>query len=252
MTTLARQLNFTDSEGRSIAPAEIPHPLVILDNAVRAGANMETLERISALADAWEQKEGSKRFNEALARFQHICPPIEKKRGVSLSRGGTEPDYKYAAFEDIMRAISPHLQTCGLSISFSASLNDAGMLTAECTVRCGTHSEKSAITMPVPAEMRVNATQKMGAAMSYAKRYALCNALNIVVTGEDMDARGLGEPVTTAQMAELNQLIEDTKTPLDKFLKWAGVDSLSEMSQGKFKAAIPMLNAKKKTGRGVV
>jgi hypothetical protein len=36
--------------------------------------------------------------------------------------------------------------------------------------------------------MRVNETQKFGAALSYAKRYALQGALNIVVTDEDTDA----------------------------------------------------------------
>lgn len=221
-------------------------PMVIFANAVERGTPPEQLAQIMDLVERVQKNKAAEAFALALAKFQADCPIIVKKRGVTLERNSATPSYYYASLDDIMRQIAPILADCGLSISFSASLTEAGHLSATCSVRCGSHVQDSTITLPVPAEMRVNATQKMGAAMSYAKRYALCAALNITVGGEDTDGKGLdAKPVSSEQMKEINDLIASTGADLPRFLKWIGVDSVSELTVKQFNIGVAELRRKK-------
>jgi hypothetical protein len=94
--------------------------------------------------------------------------------------------------------------------------------------------------------MRVNDTQRWGAALSYAKRYSLCAALSIVLGDEDSDAEGLVETVGEEEIATLKELIEATSTDLKRFLKWAAIDQLKDMSRDFFPAAVSELRRKQK------
>lgn len=210
------------------------NPMTLIQTAIEHKADPEQLGKLMDLQERFERNEAAKQFAAALADFQTRCPIIKRDRSVNMGGGG----YKYASLEDIMLKIKPLLAECGLSVSFSASVDDSGMLTAICTVRCGTHSEPSSITLPVPAEMRVNATQKMGAAMSYAKRYALCAALNITVGDEDSDGAGLGATVTEEQSVVLQDMIDQLDDEASRrFFAWAGVDDVANLPANRYDTA---------------
>jgi len=144
--------------------------------------------------------------------------------------------------DDIMAVAQPVLSKYGLSVSYSASI-EGGHLRAVCTVRKGCHSEKSEITLPVPTQMKVNDTQKMGAALSYAKRYALCAALNITVTDQDVDAHGLdADPITDNQAFALDELL--SKLPDNRqrdFMNWLGVKSVGDITASQYPQALKSL-----------
>jgi hypothetical protein len=215
------------------------NPLALLAMAVEKGADPDQLGKLLDLQERFERNEAAKAFGVALAKFQAACPPIVKNRSIDLG-GGKGP--LYANLDDIIRVVAPVLRDCGLAVTFSASITDAGMLRAVCKVHCGAHVEVSEITLPVPAQMRVNDTQKMGAALSYAKRYALCAALNIVVTDEDNDAAALDmEFVTDAQAQEIVDLLKKKGKQLDGFCAWAQVASVNELSVAKYREAKAML-----------
>ncbi len=191
--------------------------------------------------EQWEARIASDQFGHALATFQGVCPQIKKNRQIDLG-GGKGP--MFASLDDIMREIQPHLTACGIAVTFSAGMTDGGQMRAVCTVRHGRHSEQSEVTLPVPSQMRVNDTQKMGAALSYAKRYALCAALNIIVTDEDVDAAGMVETISEEQIDTLNQWIQTTNTDIDRFLKWLEIDKLANMSVKQFPQALAELKRK--------
>ena len=167
--------------------ANVPHanPLAILEAAVNSGANVESIRELSEIAKQWKRLADEERFNAAMAAFQAELPQIGKGHAIRTNAGG----YRYATLDDIMRAVGPVMGRHGISVSFSDPVMADGMLSGRITVSCGAVSRSSTISVPVP-EMRVNDTQKWGAALSYARRYALCAALNIT-TGEDVDAVNL-------------------------------------------------------------
>jgi len=220
-------------------------PLALIQAAIEHKADPSYLSQLMDLQERFEKNEAAKGFASALARFQQACPIITRKRAAAFK--GVHA-YNYASLDDIMRVISPILADCGLSVSFSAGATptDPPMLTATCRIRCGIHVETAECTLPIPAEMRVNATQKMGAALSYAKRYALCAALNIVVSDEDNDAGGLGDTISEEQAITLGDMVEALPEDSQKaFSKWLtdsvgapGLHSIPAKRYGEVHAAL--------------
>lgn len=221
------------------------NPMTLLQQAIDSGADPDKLEKLTALVERWRDRQDTERFADSLAGFQKRCPVVKKTRGVSLERG-KPPSYHYASLDDIMRQVGPLLAECGLSVSFSASVGEDRLLTATCSVRCGTHTQDSHVTLPVPSDMRVNDTQKMGAALSYAKRYALCSALNIVVGDEDTDGGGLTKTITPDQQAAMQDLCDYVKQDVPKLLAWIqpGLKSLADIPVTRYADAMEMLKRK--------
>jgi len=217
-----------------------PTPMALMQHAIDKGASPESLQQLYALHKQVQADESAITFAERLAAFQSDCPPIHKGRTVNMGGGG----YSFAGFDDIMRKIQPILSRHGLTPSFSADLADEGRMTIVCSIRCGIHEHKSSVTLPMPAGVKVNDTQKAGMAMSYGKRYALCMALNIVVTDEDNDAGGMAEAITENQAIQLMDMVESCGADLPRFLKFAGADSIADIPASRFQGCFDALAAK--------
>jgi len=173
------------SEVREIVPATTP--MQLMQAMIERGTDPDQLEKMLALQERWEANQARKSFAAAMAQFQAACPTILKSKKADR--------YNYAPLDEILRTIRPHLDAAGLSISFNTSTKD-GVITAYCTVthRDG-HSVTSEFSAPVDPAMKVNDTQKAGSANSYAKRYSLCNALNLVGSEFDDDGYSAAKPV---------------------------------------------------------
>lgn len=243
MTALAtkQQMEFTGGHG-SIAPTTAPHPLAILNNLVERGGDIAVIERMSALAERWQENNARENFARAIAAFQAECPQIRKDRTANASKFS----FQYAGFDDVMRQIRPLLARYGIAITFTSPTVGDGMLTVVTRVRVGSHHEDSAFSVPIAKDMVVGDPQKFGATLSYAKRYSLCAALNIVVTNEDNE-EALKDFIDEAELSQLRELLAKSnhKTDADfkKFLEWAGASTLSEITKQKFREAKPMLQS---------
>ena len=229
------------------APMTPPDPMQILAGAIQSGKSPAELSEFMDFVERWQKNEAASKFADKLAAFQNECPQIRKSRQINLG-GGQGP--LYASLDDIMQQIQPLLAKHGLSVTFTAAITQDGLLRAVCKVRSGTHVEENEITLPVPSAMKVNATQQMGAAMSYAKRYALCAALNIVVTDEDRDAAHLHETVTEQQAQQLRELAESVGGDTVKnFLQWAdGAETFEQVPAHRYQQGLAGLQAKLKRG----
>jgi hypothetical protein len=224
-------------------PATDMAPQTILDAIKRPDVDPAQMMGMLDVYERLENARASEQFGYALATFQARCPQITKTRKIDLG-GGSGP--MYASLDDIMREIAPLLAEFRIAVTFSATLTDDGKMRAVCHVRHGRHVESSEITLAVPAQMRVNDTQKMGAALSYAKRYALCAALNIVVTDEDSDAQGVAQAIDEKQVATLEEWIETSGANRQKFLDTYQIKTLGEMPAQMFLTAISQLQRKAK------
>lgn len=251
-TETMKESNVTTGTQLVESPASAGNPMSLMQLAVQKGADTDQLEKLMSLQERWERNEAAKAYSLAVADFQGRCPTIEKTRGVSMTRGG-DADYYFASYDDIMRVVRPLLSEFGLSVSFSSPTAEAGSMSITCRVRCGVHVEETTFAFPVPSQMRVNDTQKMGAALAYAKRYALCAALNIVVGDEDTDGAGMpgsAATVTDEQAIELGDMIDglaESRRP--KFLAAYEIESIYDMPAARYaEARSALLRALKKEG----
>ncbi len=171
-------------------PLAQPSPMQII--AQIASEESCDVEKLTALVDLQERMaatEARREWHEAVVTFQEKCPVVVKS-----SKGHTA---KYAKYEQIMDVAQPVLTECGLSVTFGHEGIEEGSVRVVCHIAHGTHVETRGITCPIPEEIIskrsggsvANSAQRLGMAISYAKRYALCAALNIVVVGEDFDGR---------------------------------------------------------------
>lgn len=201
------------------------------------------LAKMMELQERYERNYAAQKFAAAKSKFQAKCPVIKKNRQIDLG-GGKGP--RYADYADIKRVIGPLMVECELDASYSANMTEDGRLHMVCSLRHGMHVEISEVTLPVPAQLRVNDTQKLGAAMSFGKRYALSNALDLTFEDEDTDAHGLVETISEEQLATVKELIESSGADLKRFLKWAAIEQLKDMSQDFYPAAVSELKRKAK------
>ena len=191
-------------------------PLALLRFAIEKGADPDHLKSLMDLVNEHNRNRAAEAFAAALTAFQSQCPTVFKGRKTTSS--DKFEGYTFASFDDIMREASPILALNKIVVTFTTEPAEAG-LRIVCRVRVGTHYEDSTLTIPIPA-MKVNDTQKFGAAVSYAKRYAMCAALNIVVTDEDNDAADQFQNVKEEQVVEMDLLIADKTIDLARFLAW--------------------------------
>ena len=237
-----RQMILSDAPDLPVPSATAMTPMALMQHAIDRGASPEALQQLYALHKQVQADEAAALFADRLAAFQQDCPQIRKMRAATF--GGGDTAYHYAALDDIMRQIQPLLTKHGLTPAFSADLSEDGKITAICTIRCGIHEHRSTVTLPTPSGVKVNDTQRAGMALSYAKRYALCMALNIVVTDEDNDAQHMGEPITEQQAIQIQEMLEACDGDLDGFLRFAGAPSIPEIPASAYKRCIDALRKK--------
>lgn len=213
---------------------------IIQQAAQQPDVDVSKMQHLLELKREWDRDRAAETYSAAITEFQRKCPQIHKGR-----KPASGPIYTYASYDDVMVVVSPILAECGIAVTFSTDCADKAIKTT-CRLRVGTHYEDHVFTIPVP-EMRVNETQKYGAALSYAKRYALQSALNIVVTDEDTDAGNLsGATITDEQAIQLQEWIDSTGADKAKFLAFLKVERLADLPASKFANAMEAIQKKAK------
>ena len=177
--------------------ADLPAPTLagpldasgLIAKAIEHNVGIDTLERLLALRERLKAEHDREAFLRALAGFQGECPVIAKSKNVTVqSATGRGYSYRYAPLDIIVEQIRPYLQKYGLSYTIKTR-QDEGTLTAICEAHHEAgHTEPSELTVPIDKAASMNDTQKVGAARTYAMRYAFCNAFGILTGDEDTDA----------------------------------------------------------------
>ena len=165
-----------------------PHGL--LSQAIAQNAGIETLERLMDLQDRWEKKQAKKIFDEAMALFQSKCPIIKKTKNGGKTKSGNVA-YKFAPIEDIVKQTKDLIAECGFSyIIKTPSFTDGSVeVSVEARHNAG-HSEVSTVTFPLVTKTDImSAPQVVAGTVTFAKRYAFCNAFGIVTMDEDNDGK---------------------------------------------------------------
>lgn len=169
-----------------------------ITDAIAKSLPVETMEKLFALREKVKAEYAREEFMKSMANFQKDCPIIEKKNPVKNKSG--QIVYYFANLGDIVEQVKKPLGENGLSYDFvTEDLKDFLKVTCVVTHALG-HSKNSSFQIPIGTEAFMTDVQKYGARLTFAKRYAFCNALGILTADEDIDAKedsktGLSETI---------------------------------------------------------
>lgn len=226
-------LQLTVQESSALAQSPVEQ---ILRAAVQRGVTTENVAVIERLTDLYERlqaKDAEKRFAAAFVALQADMPNIQATKAVP-NRDNTVR-YRFAPYEEIMAQVKPLLQKHGFTVTFSTDFDDKRVIQS-CTLQ---HIDGHSRTNKFAARIGngppgSSEAQGDGAASTYAKRFALCNALNITVEtdtdGRGTDARAEGEAISEDKVQYLREQVRETHSDEAKFLQFAGVKTYEEIT----------------------
>jgi len=215
--------------------------LAMLQQALTDPAiDADKLDKLLAVQERWQDGEAKRAYSRAIAAFQASCPIVEK--------GDKAYDSAYAALDRIWRTVRPLMGEHGLFVQWEECKVESGVV--HVLGRLG-HADGHMVeirqTVPIPSKGNANEAQKVGSATTYAKRYCLCSALNIV-TGEDDDGNAAGgDTITDANFQVLHAAIEATTEPeavLDAVLSYGGVEDLRDYPAAMYATALRTVRMK--------
>ena len=187
-----------------------------IQQAIQNNLPVEAMEKFFALYEKVEAKKAKEAYITALSRFQSKCPVIERSKKV-FNKDGRTIRYQYAPLDSIIEQVRNILADNGLSYKWEVENRPEFIkATAIITHELG-HSEASSFEVPIDKEGFMTAPQKYASALTFAKRYTLCNALGISTGDEDTDATDVNkEPEVKSDKAKivflLRALGEEAKT----------------------------------------
>lgn len=168
---------------------EVASVETIISQAIDKGVALDQMERFLDMRDRVLKDQARAAFVQAMAQFQAECPVIEKTKKV-LNKDQKTVRYVYAPMDAITTQIQKPLAASQLSYRFETAQEPGGKeIKAICHVtHILGHTESSYFVVPVDPEGYMTAPQKLASALTFAKRYALLNALGITTGDEDTDA----------------------------------------------------------------
>jgi len=196
-------------------------PEQMMMETIKQGGNVETLERLFNLRERLQKEKAEQAYRSALAKFQGECPIIPKGRRVPEKNDKSKTRYKFSAIEDIMKVVQPLLSKHDLLYKFDTLIIDepsAVKVVAKVSHILG-HYEESTFTARVQEDAFMTEPQKWASAMTFASRYAIRNALGIVVSGEDNDANQIEDEEKKKQFAEAEKMLKELPEYIQKGFK---------------------------------
>ena len=157
----------------------------LIDAAIRQGSAMEVIKELRVMRSEDLARQAKSNFDAAMASFQSECPVIVKSKAV-MNKDGRSVRYHYAPLDSILAQVRPYLDKHSFIFQFTTCTTGT-RVKVTCKVECAGHSETSEFESPIDPQAFMNEQQKFAAALTYAKRYAFCNAFGILTADEDVD-----------------------------------------------------------------
>jgi len=176
------------------------NPEVLIAKAIEKNVPVETMEKLLALRDKLKKEWAEGQFYKSLAGFPSECPTIKKTKEVLGKNGKVR--YRYAPLDSIIEQVKDLLDKYGFSYTVQSRLEgQPTQLIAICELhhRDG-FSKISEFRVPIYDSEYMNNIQKYASSLTYAKRYAFCNATGIMTGDEDTDGQSFEEVPPTKKV----------------------------------------------------
>lgn len=173
-----------------------------ITKAIETNVPVETLERLFELRKQVKAEQAKEAFDTAMSNFQGMCPIIEKTKQVKNASGALL--YSYAPLEAIVSQAKDSIKSNGFSYAIQTETGE-NKVKVTCIVKHELgHSEPSSVEVPIGTKTNImSAPQVVASALTFAKRYAFCNAFGILTGDEDTDARDVGDKTSSKTVDSL-------------------------------------------------
>lgn len=190
----------------------------LIAQAIEKGMSIETIEKFLAMRKELKAEYAKEQFDIAMSIFQSKCPVIEKSKAGGKIKETGKVAYYYAPLDLIIHSVQSLLEETGLSYTFDAS-KDNGRMKVTCYAKHKFgHERPTTIDVPMGSGTPImSAPQVEMATMTYAKRYAFCNAFGIVTGDEDNDAQDVvngSNPQPQAETPKQSKKAEVVTSPI--------------------------------------
>src|SRR6266851_9767896 len=206
---------------------------LLITQAISNNVSVETLERLLIMREKWKAQQAKEAYFISMAEFQNECPIIKKTKKVYNKQGIFL--YPYAPIESIIYQVRPLIYKHGFSYAM-ITVPDKEYGIVSCIIR---HVEGHEIIHPpvrYPLGERTNimsATQQYAAALTYAKRYAFCDAFGIMTGNVDTDSKVMIQKESTEDTQEyikiIRKLLRETAYGEEDVLQAAKVEKIEDM-----------------------
>lgn len=247
------------------------NPASMIELAIEKGA-VDQLDKLLALQERWEANEARKAFVVAMNDFKRNKPEVHKNKTVDYTGNKGRTVYDHATLDNICDVLGEALSQVGISYRWRTENLDGGWIRVACilTHEMG-HSEETQLQGPPDQSGGKNAIQAIGSTTEYLRRYTLLSATGVAVKGMDDDGQGgtthpdprvqqaveqRNQPapqqqqpgcINGSQRQALQQAIDKAGTTAERFCKVAGIASLDQLAENRFKGAMQHLNSTART-----
>ncbi len=219
MTDQIPQMQLVEANEPSVGQM-LSGALYAIQNKEVTAQHVDVLSKMMDLYERNEKRQAEKDFAAALTELQGETIRVQATKAVDVKNG--VPRYTFAPYEEIMATVQPMLTKHGFSVTFDTKI-DGDRLYSVCTLthKAG-HSRSNQFAVRFGKPPGSSDAQGDMSTKSYAKRGALCDALNISIDHDD-DARMIGKPIGKAIAEDLLNRVKLTGSDMISFLKFAGV-----------------------------
>jgi len=170
----------------------------LISQAVVNGTPVETMEKLLAMRRELKAEAAKEAFDDDMAKFQGDCPVITKTKSVATKTG--KKAYSYAPLDVIVAQTKGPLRDHGFSYKIDTETLE-GKVKVTCIVKHKAgHRDQTSVEVPLGTKTDIMSnTQVVAAALTFAKRYAYCNAFGILTGDEDDDAISTKDVETNGQ-----------------------------------------------------
>jgi len=162
------------------APIERMHPMV--QSAIAAGPDPQTLRELLAVQREWEKDEARRAYTRAMIALKRDLPTVlqrDKTVDYTSKKTGQRTLYSHTSLAAAVDNITEPLTAHGFSLSWSAKTErDMVHVTAKLTHTEG-HCEEMTISAPPDASGNKSAPQAVASTMTLLQRYAALALLGI-------------------------------------------------------------------------
>jgi len=233
-----------------ITPAQAPAPtegmtvLAMIDKLIsRPDVPVEKIQQMLDMHLGLKAEQAKAAYYAAYASMQPNLPTVVERGAIKNKYGGVQS--RYALWEDVIETISPTLAKYGFALSFRTEQPEGRLRVTGVLAHCEGHAEETTLELPLDTSGSKNPVQAVGSSVSYGKRYTAFALLNVATRGEDDDGQTAAsrDTITDDEADQLFELIAETESDIDKFLKVAGVPPLEDRSVDAIKEAIGKIKA---------
>ncbi len=232
------------TQSKSLAVTGEPSVALMLQKVIEGGItadNVAALESLVGLYDRMQAKNAEREFAADLVALQGDTIRVQATKSVDVKNG--VPRYTFAPYEEIMRIVQPMLTRHGFSVTFDTKI-EGDRLYSVCTLthKAG-HSRSNQFAVRFTTPPGSSSAQGDMSTKSYAKRGALCDALNISIEHDD-DARMIGKPIGQALALDLEDRVRKVGADENAFLKYAGAKTYAEIPEERWPVLDELLKRK--------